>query len=105
MNGLLNFDDIIKSSSTRNKPSLKWGDKFIHEGSDPINQQLWKNFIRGIAETNGPVLFDRLRLVDLRNQTEKIIIHSLKKLAPIECVKNKTSYGFSNLILEVLEER
>lgn len=86
MNDLLGNDNVISGGSARYETALIGADKAREKGSEPIDNDFSDGFISNVTETNGPKLFNGLRVVQFGNEHNLGFINcsgngfSLKKL-------------------------
>jgi hypothetical protein len=53
---LLGYNNIINTSSSRDKSRLEGGDKATKKRSNPIHNDLSENLVNSVVKTDGPKL-------------------------------------------------
>ena len=72
-------DDVIRNVPPFNESILVKGDNAIHQGLQPINQDVKDDFVNNITETNRSEMRNLFWKWYFRNESNKILIEGFKQ--------------------------
>ena len=96
MNDLLGNDNIISGGLTRYETVLIKADKAREKGSEPIDNEFSDGFISDITETNGPKLFNGLRVIQFGNEHNLGFIDFIGNGFSLKTVSNEVTNRRAN---------
>ena len=100
----LNYNDIVRTSSSGHKGRLKWGNKSRNKVSKSMNKNFRQNLVNRVTKTNGPKMANRGWAILLRDESYQCLI---KIRGDFPFNKNLLDFmlnRITNIPLEPLEE-
>ena len=70
----LNYNDIVRTSSSGHKGRLKWGNKSRNKVSKYMNKNFRQNLVDRVTKTNRPKMANRGQAILLRNESHQGLI-------------------------------